>query len=142
VGSAQTRTDGTFSYELGRTRPSRTVRLAYGPTASSRLLTVRVRAASTLKVSLRGTTVHYSGRVVSLPLPAKGKRVTLQGKAPGFAWASFANLRTDWRGRFAGRYHLPVRRPGVKLQIRVKVPTERGYAYLAYTGRPAVVTVR
>ncbi len=141
MGKAQTRADGTFSYVLGRTRPSRTVRLAHGP-AASRALTVRVRASSSLKVSLRGTTVRFSGRVLSLPLPTRGKRVTLQGRAPGFAWAEFAKVRTDRRGRFSGTYRLPIRRPGVKLQIRVRVPMERDYPYLGYTGRPVTLRVR
>ncbi len=141
LGSARTRADGTFSYTLEGRQPSRSVRLAYGAT-SAPLLRVRVRAASTLKASLHGTIVRFSGRVLSQPLPKRGTPVILQGNAPGYTWTPFANLRTDRRGRFAGRYRLPVRRPGVKLQIRVRVPTQRGYPYLGYTGRPVVLTVR
>ena len=79
--------------------------------------------------TLHGTLVRFSGRVLSRPLPAAGKRVILQGKAPGYEWAPFATMRTDRRGRFAGSYRLSVRRPGVRLQIRVRVPAERGYPY-------------
>jgi hypothetical protein len=87
--------------------------------------------------------VRFSGRVLSRPLPVRGKTVKLQGKAPGYAWSKpFAALRTDRRGRFAGSYRLHARRPGVKIQIRVVVPTERGYPYLSYHGRPATLRVR
>jgi hypothetical protein len=141
AGSATTRADGTFSYVLAGTGPSRTVRLAYGSLTSSGLLKVRVRAASTLEATLHGTLVRYSGQVLSRPIPGKGKRVALEGKAPGFKWTSFVATRTDRQGRFSGRYRLPVRRPGVKLQIRAVVPTERGYPYLGYVGKPVVLRV-
>jgi hypothetical protein len=101
-----------------------------------------VRAAAILQTSLRGTLVRFGGRVVSGPLPPRGKRVLLQGKAPGYSWATFATVRTNRHGRFTGNYRLPVRRPGVKLQIRVVVPTERGYPYASYTGRPITLRVR
>ena len=141
VGSAQTRVDGTFSYTLASMRPSRTVRLAYG-SAVAPPLHVRVRAASTLRASLRGTTLRYSGRVLSRPLPPPGKRVIIQGTAPGHTWAPFARLRTDRRGRFSGTYRLRAHRAGVSVQIRVIVPTQRSYPYLAYTGRVVTLRVR
>jgi hypothetical protein len=142
VGSAMTRSDGMFEYELAAGRPSRTVRLAYGSLLAPQLLNLRVRAASTLTASLRGTTIRFSGRVLSRPLPDKGKLVQLQGKAPGFAWTKFAYLRTDRRGRFSGRYRLQAHRPGVRVQIRVLVPTARGYPYLSFSGRPVTLRVR
>jgi hypothetical protein len=140
AGSAQTRRDGTFSYTLASRRPSRTVRIAYGSTIAPPLR-VRVRAASTLTAALRGLTVRFSGRVLSRPLPPAGKRVILEGIAPGYAWARFAAIRTDRRGRFHGRYRLLARRPGVRLQLRALVPTERGYPYLQSTGRPITLRV-
>jgi hypothetical protein len=141
VGGTQTRRDGTFSYTLASMRPSRTVRLSYGATAA-RLLRLKVRAAATLKASLRGTTVRYRGRVVSRPLPGSGKRVILEGRAPGYGWAAFAVMRTNRLGRFSGSYRLGVRRPGVKLQIRARLPAERGYPYLDFVGRPVTLQVR
>jgi hypothetical protein len=142
VGRAQTRSDGRFSYTLAARRPSRILRLAYGSIASSPPLEVRVRAAATFKATLRGTTVHFSGRVLSRPLPRAGKLVRLQGRAPGYAWAPFVALRTDRHGRFSGSYRLQARRPGVRLQIRARVPTERGYPYINYTGSPVTLRVR
>jgi hypothetical protein len=118
------------------------VRFAYGSTVSSGALNVGVRAGATLAVSLRGTALRYRGRVLSKPLPRAGKRVILEGKAPGYPWAMFATRRTDRRGRFSGRYRLSVRRPGVRLQIRVRVPAQRGYPFLAATGHPVALLVR
>jgi len=145
AGSVRTRVDGTFSVPLAHYGPSRTVRLTHSDggvvRAASRLLKLNVRAASSFRATLQGTLVRYSGRVRTLPLPERGKRVVLQGRAPGFAWSSFAEIRTDRRGRFSGRYRLPVRRPGVKLQVRVVVPTERGYPYASYRGRSVVFRV-
>ena len=142
LGQAQTRADGRFTFQLAPRRPSRTVRLAYGSIASSPLLNVRVRAGASLKATLRGTLVRYSGRVLSRPLPRAGKLVQLEGRAPGFAWTKFATLRSDRLGRFAGRYRLRARRPGVRVQIRVRVPVERGYPYLTFTGRQVTLRVR
>lgn len=140
VGSVRTLPDGTFSYLLAKARPSRSVRLV-GPSAS-RTLHLRVRASSSLNASLRGTVVRFGGRVLSGPLPRSGKRVLLQGRAPGYTWATFATERTNRVGRFSGRYRLPVRRPGVRLQIRVVVPAEKSYPYASSSGRPITLRVR
>ncbi len=146
VGSVRTRDNGDFSYVLKSGDPSRAVRLAYRSnvpaTLASRTLRLRVRAASSLKASLRGTVVRFGGRVLSGPLPKSGKRVLLQGKAPGYTWATFATTRSNRSGRFSGRYRLPIRRPGVRLQIRVVVPGERAYPYASYSGRPISLRVR
>lgn len=146
TGRIRTRADGTFSYVLPRSRPSRAVRLAYrsgglGSAVSARLR-LRVRAASNLRASLRGRTIRFSGRVLSRPLPKAGKRVVMEGRAPGFAWSAFRSLRTDRKGRFAGTYRLPIRRPGVKLEVRAVIPTETGYPYLRYRTRAVSLRVR
>jgi len=146
VASIRTRSDGSFSYLLAKGRPSRAVLLAFHPArvgpSASRTLHLRVRAASSLRASLRGTVVRFGGRVVSGPLPSNGKRVLLQGRAPGYTWATFATERTNRVGRFSGRYRLPVRRPGVRLQIRVVVPAEKSYPYASSRGRPITLRVR
>lgn len=141
VASVRTQADGTFSYTLASGRPSRTVRIAYG-SSSARVLRVKVRAAATLTASLRGTLLRFSGRVLSAPLPPRGKRVIIQGTAPGYEWGEAATVRTDRRGRFSGSYRLTARRPGVRLRLRVRVPTERGYPYLGYTSPPLELRVR
>ncbi len=148
VGTVKTRANGTFTYRRRMRGPTRTMRFVYRAKGGSRVaatspkLKVRVRARAALRVSLRGRTVRYSGRVLARPLPTKGKQVRVQGRTRGFAWATFAKKRTDRRGRFSGTYRLPVRRPGVQLQIRVWVPGERGYRYLSYRGSSKKLRVR
>lgn len=147
VGKTTTRSDGTFTYRRSVRGPTRTLRFLYSGEpgsagASSRILKLRVRASASLRVSLRGRTLRFRGRVLSRPLPKKGKRIRLQGRTPGFAWATFAKRRTDRGGRFSGNYRLPVRRPGVRLQIRAWIPGERGYRYLSYRGGPRKLRVR
>ena len=143
-GRIMTKADGSFSAVLSTTRPSRTVRLAYRPTNGSqvvsRVLKLRVRAASRVRASLRGLIVRFSGRVLSRPVPRVGKRIVMEGRSPGAAWTAFKTLRTDRTGRFSGTYRLRVRRPGVRLRIRAVVPREKGYGYLA--SRSAAVTFR
>jgi hypothetical protein len=143
VGEALTRSDGTFTYRSARRGPSRTLRFAYaeGAASASASLALAVRASSTLRVTLRGGVVRFRGRLRALPSSRRGKRVVLQGRAPGFGWAAFATVRTDTRGNFSGSYRLSVRRPGVRLEIRVFVPSARGYPYLAFRGRPVPVRV-
>ena len=80
--------------------------------------------------------------MLSRPLPKLGKRVLLQGRTRGYAWATFRSARTNRVGHFSGGYRLPFRRPGVKLEIRVVVPAERSYPYLIYIGRPVTLLVR
>jgi hypothetical protein len=75
-------------------------------------------------------------------MPRGGKKIYIQGRARGGAWQRFAARRTNAAGRFAGRYRLRVRRPGIKLQFRVEIPRQKGYAYAAQVGSPVTKTVR
>ncbi|MDQ3770459.1 MAG: hypothetical protein M3370_13425 [Actinomycetota bacterium] len=86
--------------------------------------------------------MHYSGRVTSGPLPKGGKIVVVQGRVRGGSWQTFATRQARGRGRFSGRYRLRVRRPGTRLQFRVRVPSEGNYPYLTAVGRPVTKTVR
>ena len=142
----KTRADGTFSTALVTRRPSRTVRLAYRPREGgqvvSRPLRLRVRAASRLSVSLRGRVLRFSGRVLSQPVPRRGKQVVMEGRAPGSAWTAFKTLRTRRSGGFAGTYRLRARRPGVLLKIRAVVPSEPGYGYVSSRSKAVAVRVR
>lgn len=144
--SVRSQADGSFSHAVAGRRPSRELRVVYrsisGALAMSRVLKLRVRTASTLQVVLRGATVNFKGRVLGGHLPRRGKRVQLQGRAPGYQWATFRRIRTDSRGRFSGTYRLPVRRPGVRLQIRALVPGERDYPYQRFQGRPLSLRVQ
>jgi len=142
----QTKADGSFSVRLSTKRPSRTLRLAYRPATGrqivSRTLKLRVRAASSVRASLRGRVVRFSGRVLSRPVPRAGKRVVMEGRSPGSAWTAFKTLRTNREGRFSGTYRLRVRRPGVTLKVRAGVPRENGYGYLGSRSRAVTFRVR
>lgn len=144
--TATTDTAGRFSYLATGKGPSRSIDVQYfaRPTdaspLASRRLRLRVRASSSLRVSLHGVVVRYSGQVKGRPIPQDGKRIFIQGRAAGGVWQRFAVRRTDRRGRFSGRYRLRVRRPGVRLQFRVDIPAQSGYPYLARVG-PAITRV-
>ena len=142
----KTKADGSFSAVVTTRRPSRRIRLAFRPAGGSRIvsrtLKLRVRAASRVRASLRGSVVRFSGRVLSGPIPKAGKRVLMEGRAPGSAWTAFKSLRTDRKGRFSGAYRLRVRRPGVTLKIRAVVRSEGGYGYLSSRSRAVTLRVR
>ncbi len=145
--SVTTGVDGRYAYRIAGSGPSRRIAITYEGSSSAMpatapTLRLRVRAAASLHISLRGVTVRYSGTVVARPLPRRGKRIYLEGRAKGGVWQRFAARRTSARGRFSGRYRLRVRRPGVRLQFRVKVPRETGYPYQASTGRAVTKIVR
>jgi hypothetical protein len=134
-GAATTGPDGIFVYTLGK-GPSRVVTLTYpGIPAAVKQLRLRVKASAALHVALNGIAVRYRGRVLSHPLPRRGKLVEIQGRAPGAGWKTFAKRRTNRRGVFAGTYRLRIHRPGVRLQFRVRVPSEAGYPFIAHAGR-------
>lgn len=143
-----TRANGKFRYNLRARGMSRSIRFRYRPSltlsnvAASARLRLNVAAAATLRVRLRGIRVGYSGRVLSRPMPKGGKRIYVQGRAIGGAWTTFAIRRSDRLGRFSGSYRLRVRRPGVRLQFRVRIPKQRGYPYAAAAGRALTRTVR
>jgi hypothetical protein len=135
TGVATTGADGVFSFAVGR-GTSRMLRLTYsGAPAAVKELKLRVKSSATLRVRLDGIVVRYRGRVRSKPLPRKGKLVEIQGRAPGAGWRTFARRRASRRGVFAGTYRLRIHRPGVRLQFRVRVPAEAGYAFVAHAGR-------
>ena len=139
--------DGTFTYAIPRRATSRSLKFKYrvDPNDNNvvvRRLKLRVKASSTLRVSLHGILVRYRGRVLTRPLPRAGKRVEIQGRAPGGGWKTFAQRRTNRHGYFSGTYRLRVYRPGVHLQFRVRVPSESGYSFVGHAGRPVMRIVR
>lgn len=143
-----TGSDGKFSYRVLTKGPSRSIRfrLKWPPEASAdaatRTVRLRVGAGATFRVGLKGIRVRYRGRVVSRPIPRRGKIVLIQGRVPGGRWQTFASRRTDRHGRFAGRYRLRVYRPGVRLQFRAFVPLESGYPYVGSASRALTRQVR
>lgn len=143
-----TRSNGTYTYTSARRSTTRRLEIRYRPfvnettIAAVARIRLNVAAAATLRVALKDIRVSYSGRVLSRPVPSGGKRIYVQGRAVGGAWTTFAHRRTDRSGRFSGNYRLRVRRPGVRLQFRIRIPKEAGYPYVASVGRAITRTVR
>jgi hypothetical protein len=138
-GTLTTKADGTFTYTLRR-GTSRTLLFSYQNVVKR--LKLRVKASATLRVGLSGILVRYRGRVLSKPLPRKGKLVEIQGRAPGAGWKTFARRRTTRTGNYSGTYRLRVHRPGVRLQFRVLVPSETKYPFVAHAGAAVKRIVR
>lgn len=145
---AITRADGSFRHRVGPRVASRTISVGYRPDLSadkiavSKRLRLDVKSTASLRVKLSGVRVTYRVRVWARPVPRRGKRVLIQGRASGGAWTTFATRRTDRKGRLTGRYRLRVRRPGVRLQFRARIPKESGYPFTAATTRTVVRRVR
>jgi hypothetical protein len=138
--------NGRFSY-AARSGTSRTLTIGYGSASAdvplvATHLRLRVRASADLHVALNGILVRYHGHVLSKPLPRRGKLVEIQGRAPGADWQTFARRRTSRRGLFSGAYRLRVHRPGVRLQFRVRVPSEPRYPFVAHAGKIVTRIVR
>lgn len=146
-GQVTTDGQGSFSFIVPARLSSRRIRIVYRPSRSDstaaavRDLILRVRAAAELRVSLAGVDVRYSGRVLSTPVPT-GKVIHMQGRAVGGAWQTFAIRRTTRSGRFSGHYRLRVRRPGVRLQFRVRVPEAENYPFAMGQSAPVTRRVR
>jgi hypothetical protein len=143
-----TRPNGTYRYAIRRNAGSRVLQFRYRPNlgdqsvAAAVRLRMNVSASATLRVKLRGVRVTYGGRVLTGPIPARGKLIYVEGRAVGGAWTRFAVRRTSQSGLFSGRYRLRVHRPGIRLQFRIRVPKEHGYPYVASVGRPVTRAVR
>lgn len=142
-----TAADGRFAYKVPARLSSRRIRFQYSDRVGSKPVATRnvrtmVRAATKLKARLRGLRIRYSGRVLSGPIPKRGLRVGLQGRAIGSSWETFAVRRTSRKGRFSGSYRLRVRRPGVRLQVRMVIPGRKSYPYATTHGRRVSLRVR
>jgi hypothetical protein len=143
-----TRANGTFGYRIAGRVTSRSIRFQYRSTlgspnvAASRRLRLNVAASGRLRVALHGVQVTYDGTVLTRPIPVRGKLIYVEGRAVGGAWTRFAVRRTNGSGSFSGRYRLRVHRPGVRLQFRIRIPSEQGYPYVHGTSRPVARTVR
>lgn len=147
ITTVRTDRNGRFRYRTSRSQKSRSLRLSYRARqgdlepSASRTLLLNVRAAASLRLSLRGVLVRYSGKILTRPLPTGGKLVLMQGRAKGGSWQTFARHRTQVGRGFAGRYRLRVRRPGVQLQFRVRLPRQPGYPFSAGAGPTLTRTV-
>jgi hypothetical protein len=146
-----TRASGRFKLRMGRRATSRDVRLAYRSHANDaapvaqRTMHLRVRAR--LRLTARphrarmGTIVRFRGRLLSLPIPRRGKQIVLQGRAGRGQWQNFDVVRTDRRGRFHARYRFRTSASG-RYSFRAVCRFEAAYPYIAGHSRSVRVVKR
>jgi hypothetical protein len=135
-----TRASGRFTLRMGRRATSRDVRVAYrshandtAPVAQqTRFLRVRARLRLTARPrrARAGTVVRFSGRLLSLPIPQRGKQIVLQGRAGHGRWQNIDVVRTDRRGRFRSRYRFRTGSRGT-YSFRAVSRFEAAYPYIA-----------
>jgi hypothetical protein len=145
-----TAADGTFKGRT-RARASRRLRLGWrahvndAHHAASDDLTLRTRAAATLRASTRrprvGARLTLRGR---LRAPASGVTVILQGRRVGERrYKTFADTTTGRRGRFkvTFRFRDPASR-GKAFRFRAKLRAGRSYPFATGYSRRVTVRVR
>ena len=135
IGSTTTSRTGRFSFRVPA-GPSRVLRFVFPGSGdalrSARGLGLRVRASSTIHASRTrlsgGGLVRFTGTVrhAGQPLPRTGLVVVLQGHVRGH-WQTFADTRTNARGRWRARYRF-VGRPG-SYPIRVRIRRQNGFPF-------------
>jgi hypothetical protein len=144
---AVTRASGRFALRVPA-GPSRTLWIGVRARATdtrflcSKPLRLGVRAAASLHASrtrLSGPgSVRFSGRLRGGHVPARGKIVVLQGREDG-RWHTFANTRTNRRGRFHARYRFRGV-PGT-YPVRALIPADASYPFAAGASRAVAIRV-
>ena len=87
------------------------------------------------------TIVRFRGRLLSLPIPRRGKQIVLQGRAGRGKWQNFDVVRTDRRGRFHARYRFRTSDRGT-YSFRAVSRFEAAYPYIAGHSRSVRVVKR
>jgi hypothetical protein len=146
-----TRASGHFTLRVGRRATSRDIRVAYRSHANDaapvaqRTLHLRVRARLRLAVrphgARAGTVVRFRGRLLSLPIPRRGKQIVLQGRLRHGRWQNFDVVRTDRRGRFHAHYRFRTGARGM-YSFRAVSRFEAAYPYIAGHSRAVHVAKR
>ncbi|MHB8243070.1 MAG: hypothetical protein ACYDHN_13900 [Solirubrobacteraceae bacterium] len=153
VALASPRTDsrGDFTLRLARGLSSRSLRFVYRAhlgdpvAAASRTLRLNVRAPILLAIAPRitsvGRSIAFHGRLRGGPVPAEGKQLILEARAPGSSWIEFQVVRTDARGRFHAGYRFKFPGPAV-YQFRARSEPESDYPFAAGASRAVAVRER
>jgi hypothetical protein len=125
---------------MPRRATSRDLRVVYrshaNDTAPVAQKTLHLRVRARMRLSGRphrarsGTVVRFSGRLLTLPVPARGKQIVLQGRAGHGRWQNFDVVRTDRRGRFHARYRFRTGARG-RYSFRAVSRFEAAYPYIA-----------
>ncbi len=142
LATPRTAADGDWSLTLPRDLPSCVLRLDYRAAPLdplpevTRTLTLTVPAALPLRLAPRTVpsegAIRFSGRLLGGPLPAGGKQLVLEARAPGGRWLEFHVVRTGAHGRFGYLYRF--RLPGpAHYQFRVLCEPEADFPFAAGT---------
>jgi hypothetical protein len=140
LATPRTAADGDWSLTLPRNLPSCVLRLDYRAAPldplpeATRTLTLSVPAALPLHITPRTApsegAIRFSGRLLGSPLPAGGKQLVLEARAPGARWLEFHVIHTGAHGRFGFLYRF--RLPGpAHYQFRVLCEPEADFPFAA-----------
>jgi hypothetical protein len=149
ITSVMTDENGNFAYTAGKGM-ARTVRFQFAGTPTMRPagseVTLRVRAASTLKPSRRvlrnGESVVLRGRLRGRPVPSAGKLVTVQAWTSR-GWLTFGNARARAKdGKWSYRYTFTGTTTTSRYRFRAVIPREESYPFMTGTSSVAAVVVR
>jgi hypothetical protein len=148
AGRVATGRTGRFSLRLPP-GPNRELRLSSPGTGAALgavgRLSVRVPAASSIGASRRSLSgpgrIEFSGRVRrrGQPLPARGLVIILQGREGG-RWSTFADTRTNSRGRWAVGY--PFRGVPGTYPIRARIRRQAPFPFVIGHSRTLRVRIR
>jgi hypothetical protein len=154
VSTVETGADGVFTTHLGP-GPSRTVTAVFAGTrtltrSGGRPVRLAVRSgvrmwASAPVATIGGRPVVFRGKVLAggATVPADGKSVQLQFRAPGIPWTEFRTIPTDPLGRFEYAYRFTDDDSrGIPFKFRAVAPAQTGWPYEAAGSRPIAVLGR
>ena len=148
VGAVTSDAAGAFTYKAPRGTSRRIVFRFRGLgqyRRSEGTVDVLVPGAATLKSSKRrvanGQSVVFTGKLLSKPLPKRGKVVDLQVFYRG-KWRTFGTPRAGRKGRFKFRYRFEATRRTTVYRFRARLRAESAYPYELGYSKVVAVKVR
>ena len=147
VGLATTGTNGKFHYVVKATQ-NRDLLFRYGGSrrigSATTDFTLLVPADTSIRPDrqslLNGQQVRFSGRVITRPLPAKGKLIEMQAHFRG-RWRTFSTVRAGPGGRWRFPYRFGGTVGRVTYRFRARLPAEGGYPFISGNSRVVEVVV-
>lgn len=103
-----------------------------------------VRMAVSPRVARNLQTLRFGGRLLGGPMPRRGRVVLIQAqvkRSKKVSWQTFLTLRTDRKGRFAGRYRLTRSVGATGYRFRAVVPRGEDYPYATGASRVSKVKI-
>ncbi len=148
VAVVATDQSGNYAFETTASA-SQTLRFAYAGSAQTLPSASEVGLVTTARSTMRrvprrllnGQSVHFSGQVRSVPVPAAGKLVEMQVVLSG-RWQTFRTVRTDPEGAWRVDYRFRRSCGRVRFRFRARLPAEAGYPFATGRTSPVPVVVR